>query len=239
MMSVKAVVFDLFETLIHDNDYNFNNAIEYLYESILNEGTDKEEFLSYANNYWKKFYDDRKIDNSEVAFEDELRDFKYRYGFKVDYPIKEIEYNCVREMNESELFPDTKETLQRLNDMQIPVYILSNAIFKKDIMVRFINLFDLEKYFVNTYFSADYGIRKPHQDLFKVVYQDIKNSIPDIEKNEVCFVGDNLKADIAGSMEFGFTPIHIKRNGESCEGSIAEVESLSEIIDKVCSNTCS
>ncbi|KAF5044324.1 hypothetical protein DSECCO2_493040 [anaerobic digester metagenome] len=93
MEKTRVIVFDLFETLLHDIDFNINLGLSYLHENILSQNTDKIEFLDYAATYWKELYDKRSEDNSELAFEEELLDFKNKYGFKVNYPLEEILYN--------------------------------------------------------------------------------------------------------------------------------------------------
>jgi putative hydrolase of the HAD superfamily len=120
-----------------------------------------------------------------LAFEDELLDFKNKYGFKVNYPLEEILFNCALEISTAELFNDTISTLEQLKLLGIPVYLLTNSIFKKNVMKKFISQYDLEKYFVNVHFSADYKIRKPHKDLFKIVFDDIKKYDASIEMEQV------------------------------------------------------
>lgn len=217
MAEVKVIVFDLFDTLIQDVDFNFTAGLLYLYDNILSKGTDKEEFLNYANSYWRKIYDKRGEENLEVAFEEELLDFKYKYGFKEGYNMEDIEYRCAKAMNSSKLFEDTIFTLEKLKSLAIPVYLLSNTIFKKNTMLKIINEYDLEKFFTNTYFSADYKIRKPHKDFFNVVYEKIKMQNGSVNLNEVYFIGDNLEADIKGAENFGFTPVFINRKNLSTE----------------------
>lgn len=211
MAEVKVVVFDLFDTLIQDIEFNFSSGLLFLYDNILSQGTDKEEFLEYANNYWRKIYDKRGEDNLEVAFEEELLDFKYKYGFKEGYTLEDIEYRCSMAMNSSKLFEDTIFTLEKLKSLGIPVYLLSNTIFKKNTMLKIIKEYDIEKFFINTYFSADYKIRKPHKDFFNVVYEEIKTQNHGINLRDVYFIGDNLEADIKGAEDFGFTPVFINR----------------------------
>lgn len=235
MEKVKAIVFDLFETLLHDIKFDIVLGLSYIHENILSEFTDKDEFLEYAATYWKELYDKRNEENSEIAFEDELLDFKRKYGFRVDYPIEEILYNCALEINSTELFHDTISTLEQIKLSGIPIYLLSNSIFKKNVMKKFINQYDLEKYFINIYFSADYKIRKPHKDLFKIVYDDIKNYDTSIEKKEVYFVGDNFEADILGAENFGFTPVFIDRKQDADMKNInfIEIKSLNKLLELI------
>lgn len=235
MTKVKVIVFDLFETLIHDIKFDFNSGLSYLHENILSKDTDKVGLLDYAATYWKELYDKRNEDNSEVAFEDELLDFKNKYGFKVNYPLEEILFNCALEINTTELFNDTIYTLEQLKLLGIPVYLLSNSIFKKNVMRKFINQYDLEKYFVNIHFSADYKIRKPHKDLFKIVFDDIKKYEDRIEMKQVYFIGDNFEADVLGAENFGFTPIFINRkyDNDINNKNFIEIKSLNELLEVI------
>lgn len=233
MAKPKAVVFDLFETLIHEVKFDFNSGLAYIQENILSKDIDKVEFLNYAGTYWKEIYDKRNEDNSEVAFDDEVLDFKNKYGFKEDIPLEEIILNCVLKIDSTELFDDTIFTLEQLKALGIPIYLLSNSIFKKNVMTKFINQYDLEKYFVNIYFSADYKLRKPHKDLFKIVFDDIKKYDHSIEKKQVYFVGDNFEADVLGAEGFGFTPVFINRNKDTKvnDKGFFEIEALSELLE--------
>ncbi len=235
MAKAKVIVFDLFETLIHDIKFDFTSGLFYLYENILSKDTDKVEFLDYAATYWKDIYDKRNEYNSELPFEDELLDFKNKYGFKVDYPLEEIQYNCALTMNATELFNDTISTLEKLKSLGIPVYLLSNTIFKNNVMKKFINQYDLEKYFVNTYYSADYKVRKPHKDFFQIVFNEIKKYDNSIETEEVYFIGDNFEADVLGAESFGFTPLFINRKqipGINNKNFI-EINFLNEVLELV------
>ncbi|MDR3595624.1 HAD family hydrolase [Clostridium sp.] len=235
MPKARAIVFDLFETLLHDIKFDFNSGLFYIYKNILSKETDRVEFLDYAATYWKELYNKRNEDNSEVAFEDELLDFKNKYGFKVNYPLEEILFNCALEINTTELFNDTISTLNQLKLLGIPVYLLSNSIFKKNIMKKFINQYDLEKYFINTHFSADYNIRKPHKDLFKIVFDDIKEYDTSIQMEQVYFIGDNFEVDVLGAENFGFTPVFINRKQDTNINNkdFIEIKSLNELFEIV------
>lgn len=235
MTKVRVIIFDLFDTLLNDIKFDFDSGLHYLHKNILSKDTDKVEFLEYAATYWKELYDKRSDDNLELAFEDELLDFKNKYGFKVDHLLEEILFNCSLEMNTTELFNDTISTLDQLKLLGIPVYLLSNSIFKKNVMKKFINQYDLEKYFVNVHFSADYKIRKPHKDLFKIVFDDIKKYDTRIEMEQVYFIGDNFEADVLGAENFGFTPIFINRkhDTDSNNKNFIEIKSLNELLEVI------
>lgn len=233
MTNAKVIVFDLFETLIHDIRFDFTSGLLYLYEKILLDGTDKEDFLNYANTYWKDLYDKRTEDNTELPFEEELLDFQYKYGFKVNWSLEEIQYQCALAMNTTELFSDTISTLVKLKTSGTPIFLLSNCIFKKNVMSKFLKHYDLEKYFVNTYFSADYKVKKPHKDFFQIVFDEIRKDNHYIDKEEVFFIGDTYSADILGAKDFGFTPVFINRKqlDVNSERNFYEINALSELFE--------
>lgn len=235
MAKAKVIVFDLFDTLIHNIVFNFTSGLSYLYEYILLDGTDKEEFFNYADTYWKELYDKRNEYNTEVSFEEELLDFQHKYGFKVNWSLEEIEYQCALAMNTTELFSDTISTLEKLNSLDIPIYLLSNCIFKKNVMIKFLKHYDLEKYFVNTYFSADYKVKKPHKDFFQIVFDEIRKDNCSVHREEVFFIGDTYSADVLGAKDFGFTPVFINRkqiDGINKE-NFYEIKTLSELIEVI------
>ncbi|MDT8718460.1 HAD family hydrolase [Clostridium sp. 19966] len=235
MVKARAIVFDLFDTLIHDVKFDFSSGLLYLHEDILSKGTDKAEFLDYASTYWKELYDKRDENNSELAFDDEILDFKNKYGFKEYFHLEQILFNCALKMNITELFDDTISTLEQLKSLEIPVYLLSNSIFKKNVMKKFINQYDLEKYFMDIYFSADYKIRKPHKDLFQIVFDKIKQYDNSIEMGQVYFIGDNFKADVLGAKNFGFTPVFInrKQDEEINNKNFIEIKALKELVEAI------
>ena len=135
-------------------------------------------------------------------------------------------------MNKIELFKDTIPTLTCLQKSNVPLYLLSNAIFKKEIMTSFIDQFHLNPYFKETFFSADYHVRKPHPDFFQAVFHSIQNTFPEITKQEVLFIGDNYNADVLGSRNFGFTPIYLNRLNlpDTNPYHVLEIHSLSELL---------
>lgn len=100
-------------------------------------------------------------------------------------------------------------------------------------MQKFINQYDLEKYFVSIYFSADYKVRKPHKDFFQIVLDEIKKDNSNIRTEEVFFIGDNYNADILGAKNFGFTPVFLNRKqiAEINNENFLEINSLDELFD--------
>jgi len=231
MEKPKIIVFDLFETLVHDIKFSFSDGIKYVYQNVLTKGTNKEDFLNHVNGYWKTIYDARANDNSEVAFKDELLDLKHKYGFQTNASLFDIQCICVDKMNQIQLFKDTIPPLTFLQKSGIPFYLLSNAIFKKDVMTRYLSRFGLAPYFKETFFSAGYSIRKPHPALFQTVYHSILTTSPEVTKNQILFVGDNYTADVLASNAFGFTPVYLNRLHlpDTNTNHFLEISSLSEL----------
>lgn len=232
MNKPKAIVFDLFATLINDRRFNFVDGLMYLYEEVLDHPGTLVEFLAYADTYWKTKYDARDFDHHEISFLDELVDFQDKFGFKVDWSMDEIQFRVLQAMNDLDVFDDTVDVLAEIHKKPLPIYLLSNTIFSRNVMIRFLQSLNIYKYFTEVFFSADYGVRKPHQGFYLPLIERIQNDLGELDLNEVWFVGDNYLADVIGSNEADFTPIWINRKYDSKRNVLAvtEIASLSELL---------
>ena len=119
---------------------------------------------------------------------------------------------CTREAFEEyrELFnplyavlEDVKETLAVLRAKGIGMYILSNSIFSGKATERLLNEFDILHCFNKVLVSADYGIRKPHPEFFQVAVEEIQKAYPDVQKEDILFVGNDYTSDVKGAIGAG------------------------------------
>lgn len=80
--------------------------------------------------------------------------------------------------------------------------------------------------------SADYKIRKPHKDIFKIVFDDVRKYDASIKMEQVYFIGDNFEDDVLGADNFGFTPVFINRKQDTNinNKNFIEIKSLNELI---------
>lgn len=230
-----AIVFDLFATLINDRRFNFVDGLVYLHTEVLDHPGDLIDFLAYADTNWKTKYDARDKDHHEINFTDELIDFKLKFGFRVDLSLDEIQFRVLKAMNDLDVFDDTVEVLEKIKEKRIPIYLLSNAIFNRRVMARFLDSLGILPYFNEIFFSADYGVRKPHQGFFAPLVEHIQKRMPDVDLENVWFIGDNYLADVIGATQAGLTPIWINRKYDSSRNvlKVKEISSLSDIVTMI------
>lgn len=235
MNKPKVIVFDLFATLINDRRFNFVDGLVFLHEEVLDHPGSLVEFLAYADTHWKTKYDARDIDHHEISFEEELIDFKEKFGFKVDWSLDEIQFLVLKAMNDLDVFEDTIDVLTTLKQHNIPLFLLSNSIFSTRVMSRFLDSLGILHFFNEVFFSADYGVRKPHQGFYLPLVERIRNDNPLIDLADVWFVGDNYLADVIGATEADLTPIWINRKYDSKRNVLAvqEIASLSELLNLI------
>ncbi len=125
---------------------------------------------------------------------------------------------------EFHLYPDVRETLLKLKQIGLKLGLITGG-FEEDIKMilpkmGLDELFDV-KVGVNTT-----GKRKPNPKAFKYALKQLK-----LKPYEAIFVGDNLKADYEGSEKVGMIPVLIKRRSLLTQRLFTEVcsEASSEI----------
>lgn len=64
--------------------------------------------------------------------------------------------------------------------------------------------------------SEDVGAEKPATQIFERAYQEAQFWLgPDLRKEEILHIGDNLPADFCGAKAFGFQALWLDRSGDS------------------------
>lgn len=113
----------------------------------------------------------------------------------MDLLLDEIQFRVLKAMNDLDVFEDTVEVLEKIKEKHIPIYLLSNAIFNRRIMACFLDSLGILPYFNDIFFSADYGARQPHQGFFAPLIEKIQKRIPNVDLENVWFVGDYCLRD--------------------------------------------
>ncbi len=120
------------------------------------------------------------------------------------------------------------ELLAAVNELGIRTAVISNLDFSGYLLEERLKQMFPHNQFEFVVASSDYGVRKPQSLLFEV---GLAKS--DLQPEEIWYVGDKLKVDVAGSRAVGMTPVLYKnqRNtyGEIPEGLIV-IEDYQELI---------
>jgi len=114
------------------------------------------------------------------------------------------------------VYPDVKETLQRLKQMGLKLGIITGG-YVEDIEKILPNV-GLEKFFDVCVGVNTTGKRKPHQKAFTYALGQLG-----VKPQEAVFVGDNYEADYLGAKKAGMIPVLIKRKGPSNQRLFTEV----------------
>ena len=241
MLSSRIIVFDLYETLIHEPDYSWNRVYQYLIKEVFTSNPSLEEVTKYCFEYWAPKYRDRGC--NEIDIEDELNDLINRYGIKEDLTLSDVTLNCLYEVGRCCLFDDTIDVLNELTKLGFEIHLLSNCIYHKKQMIHLLDKFAITKYFTSIHFSSDYMVRKPCDKFFNVVINDVKNRYSNIDIKDIIFSGDNFEADIMGAHNSGLQPIFINRKNQDLKelenkynlksNDYIVVNNLTQLLEKV------
>ena len=201
------IIFDLYDTILKDISFNFNNGLEYLYNSFLSHKCTLSELKDYALTF-KPLYDERRLTNNELCFirdEAPLLFKKFDICPNADEAI--LDYNIMNHIQKEILLDEVRETLDILYSNGVHMYVLSNSIFLASSNQRLLDEFGIGKYFRKVYSSADYGKRKPDLSFFNYALDDICKLEHNININDIFYVGNDYKTDVKGSQNAGLKTI--------------------------------
>jgi FMN phosphatase YigB (HAD superfamily) len=233
MKKYKAVILDLFDTVI-----NFNRS----HLTVVNvDGTGVTSTSVDVYKVFKKFYNNVDFDGFYKAFIEsftefndikrtENREFHNRERFKIMLYMMNIELNShsnqmVEEMVSVHMkglasaivFPEeNRSTLDILRNKNYRLALVSNFDHAPT-AYGLLQKFGIKNYFEKILISVEIGWRKPKADIFLKAFDLLK-----IRSDDAIFVGDNFEADVIGSQSAGMDVIWINKNGETIkEGNSA------------------
>jgi len=122
-------------------------------------------------------------------------------------------------------YPDTKETLARLKQMDLKLGLISTA-YEEDI-TAILKRANLEKGFFDITVGANtIKKEKPHPDVFRYALRKLK-----VKPEETLFVGDHIDNDYKGARAVGIHALLIQRESRSLDNitDFKRISSLEEI----------
>lgn len=234
---LRAVIFDLGGTLMHERDATQpvsargDEALTlYLREQglELNLSTFPIEFRRRLDEYFKR----REQDLLETTYSFVLREVLTDKGYR------EVPEQILREALDR-LFAvtqtnwileeDAVQTLKKIEEDGYRMGLISNAGDDKDVQ-QLLHKFGIGRFFDFALTSAACSYRKPHPRIFELALSNWY-FLP----SEAVMIGDNLEADIRGAQNVGLATIWIKRRAGSRKADQpnvqpdAVVSSLAEI----------
>ncbi len=226
-MIKKVVIFDLYDTVLMDDYFIFENGLKYLHETYFSDKCTFDELTKYAESFLP-LYEKRKTDQVEICLvNDELPLIFEKYGVDLPANIDELEYNVMNKMQKVFLTEDVKETLEELKKENIKMYILSNSIFTGKVAEKLLEEFNILQYFEKVFSSADYKIRKPNKKFFEIALDYIDSNLDDI-----IYIGNDYNTDVKGATAIGLKTIwlNIKHFEKKEDVECIEVDDFKQIL---------
>lgn len=231
----KAILFDLYDTILKDISFDFNAGLKWLYGTYFSAVCTWEELKAYEETFWP-LYEKRKADNSEVnLIRDEVAKIFGHFGVNLPDNPEELDWAIMNQMQKETLLEEVRETLEELQKQGIVMYILSNSIFTGVSAGRLLDDFGILQYFTRVYSSADYGVRKPGEKFFRIAVEEILSDNPGIHKEDILYVGNDYVTDVQGAAAAGLDVVWYNVKGlpdekEICNYNTAEFKEILKML---------
>jgi putative hydrolase of the HAD superfamily len=206
MQNVKAIGFDLFNTLITMEFQALKDALTRLTSSLRENGfaIEHNDFVKAHSEAVLDFLEQTKQDGKESHNRFWISTALAKLGHKVspDDPhiSTAVDTYFSAFTQHAKLIPGTKEMLTTLRQ-NYRIGLLSNFTHPPAAN-QIIAELDLEPFFEVVLISGDLGYRKPHLSVFEALIHHLG-----VEKEEIAFVGDDPEADVAGALGAGLQPV--------------------------------
>jgi len=206
MQNIKAIGFDLFNTLITMEFQALKDALSRLTSSLRDNGfaIEHSAFVKAHSEAVFEFLEQTKRDGKESHNRFWISTALAKLGHDVspDNPhiSAAVETYFSAFIQYAKLIPGTKEMLTTLKQ-NYRIGLLSNFTHPPA-ATQIIAELDLDPFFDVTLISGDLGYRKPHLSVFEALIDQLG-----VEKEEIAFVGDDPEADVAGALQAGLQPV--------------------------------
>lgn len=192
---IKAVVFDLDDTLISEKEYilsGFNEVSQHLSKSY---NLDREKVYSQLVQLFKE--------NSQNVFNRVLDLHEINYTLDMITELIQVYRQHVPTIS---LYDDAKVILTELDKSNLKLGIITDG-YQLTQRNKLVSL-DIERYFDSIIVTDELGREfwKPHAKPYELMKKHL-----DVQFNEMIYVGDNLSKDFITANKLGMTTIHIKR----------------------------
>ncbi|MBA33303.1 MAG: haloacid dehalogenase type II [Candidatus Pelagibacter sp.] len=220
MKNIKAIIFDAYGTL-----FDVNSAAEKCKEKI---GDKWEGFANYWRTTqleytWLRSLMKRHKDFWQIT-EDSLD--KSMQLFKINSSMRDELLNLYKVLS---LFPEVKDTLNKLKEKKYKLSILSNG--TPNLLKQLVATNDLENIFDDIFSIEQAGVFKPDSKVYNIPINKYK-----IEKSEIIFLSANTW-DVSGAGNYGYNSVWVNRNDNVFDKldylPEHQIKLISEILDLI------
>jgi len=211
-MPVKAVLFDLFDTLviIEGGETFYEPSLRKLHEFLTKNGVTTS-FNDFSHIYFE--VRDKLYEESSKSLEEP------HFNVRVSRTLKKLGYNLEAQhpivTGATNVFADEFIRYVRLDDDAVEVLEKLHGKYKLGIVSNFaipeavwtlLEKFNLKKFFDVIIVSGEINKRKPSPIIFEKALKDLN-----IKPSDAAFVGDTPRLDVKGARDAGIKPILIRR----------------------------
>jgi putative hydrolase of the HAD superfamily len=206
MFHIRAITFDLFDTLVTMHRLDPREALGRLMRSLQDQGVavDNEAFLPVYREAARQYVAEARRNGRETHNRFWVSAALCRLGYDLSPDDRRIaqavEAYFSAFLDYADLLPDTRETMEILK-RHYRLGLLSNFTHgpaAREMLARL----GLTPFLEVTLISGELGYRKPHRSVFRELQR--RFGLP---PNHIAFVGDDLEADINGARQAGLQPI--------------------------------
>lgn len=209
---MKAVLFDLFETLIltGDDEAYYPASLRSLHKTLAENGiaTDYETFTKAYFAVRDQLYTRTNQTLEEPHFNNRIIQTLETLGINLKPESQEI-------AKATQAFADTFLQFAQLDPQAIPVLTALKGKYKLGIISNFaipeavwklLDKLDIRSYFDTIIISGEINRRKPSEEVFQKALLMLN-----LQPSEAVFVGDTLNVDVKGAQQAGMKAILINR----------------------------
>jgi len=233
-MTIKAVLFDMFDTLMlvrRNNDF-YSPSLMRTYQFLNKKGIDvsfetfQKTYIKARDELYAKIDANLEEPHFNVRISETLKILGYNYGASSSLITEATAEFCDEFMTFVYLEPATESILRTLHG-KYKLGIISNFVIPECID-KLLKTHGLAELLDTVVVSAAVNKRKPSPEIFLNALKKLG-----VSADETVFVGDTLDADIDGAKSVGIKAIYIQRRIENANGHVkpdTTIKSLGELL---------
>lgn len=223
---IKAVVFDMYETLIT----LYGSPLYFGTQMAEDAGIPEEEF----QKIWRPAEKDRTI--GKISLEELLEKILKTYGCYSEAKMKTIINKRINSRTESfkHMNPEIIPLLVKLKEKGIKIGLISNCFSEEAIAIKESELF---QYFDAVCLSYDEGVQKPDLDIFEKCVEKLQ-----VKAKECLYVGDGGSNELVAAKKAQMHPVqavwYLKEGTKQPATRMKEFENVErplDILNIICS----
>jgi len=244
-MAIKAVLFDLGETLFNYGRVKVNHLFRQgglLTYDFLQKTDQSNHLPRFERYYWPHLIAIRwhylcsLITNREFDCLALLNKKAQQLRIKLTQPqLEELAHLWYKPLGDcASIEPDLPKTLEALQAMGLQLAIVSNTFLPAATLDRHLKHFDILRFFPVRVYSSETIYRKPHRRIYQVALDKLQAA-----PNEVVMVGDKLREDVKGPGKLGIRGIFKRgqvNHNQKVPADIAVINRICELPELIQKN---